>query len=207
MALILFTLFSLQAFLPFCYPSPLEPVITAGPGLGVAYGIELLPRAQTCSWICAPCVPITTCTTCGTHATATIAIECCSMELDTSPCPTTTALPPGSTIYVYTVQTLTFAGRPTSLEIGTNTLTAGGSAITVSGHIFSIPTKGTGGIIEDGSTTSLGSPIATVTGTENHKTTVGKTTNTGETTNTGGSKTTGGKNTSLPISVMARKLF
>ena len=175
----LLTLFILQIFFPFCHPSPLDPLITARPEIGVAYGIELLPRATSCTWQCAVCAMYAPCSTCVTLSTPP-GIECCTSKLENqSLCPTKIPLPPESTFYVYVIQSLTFFGRPTSLHIGTETLTKGGPSIIVSGHTLSIPTKGTGVLVDDGTSTSLGSPVQTVIGTGTQKTTVEGTTTAG----------------------------
>ena len=62
---------------------------------------------------------------------------------------------------VYTIDGVAFMGNPTSLATANWTLTAGGSAMTISSHTFQIPTSAKGGLISvDGSLTALPSPGA-----------------------------------------------
>lgn len=62
---------------------------------------------------------------------------------------------------VYTIDGIAFTGNPTSLATANWTLTAGGSAMTISSHTFQIPTSAKGGSISvDGTLTALPSPGA-----------------------------------------------
>ena len=59
----------------------------------------------------------------------------------------------------YTIDSVIFTGNPTSLATANWTLTAGGSAMTISSHTFQIPALATGGAISvDGTLTTLPSP-------------------------------------------------
>ena len=170
--------FALQHLFLQCYAYPrfavrdAHPQITAAPVLGVVSENELLRRQDSCTWPCAVCALYAPCENCVSLSTP-VGIECCTSKLaDQSACPTAN-VPPDSTIYIYTLGTLTLFGNPTSLMIGSDTLTPGGSAATTDGHTLSIPksypnasTTATGGsLVEDGTTTTLGTPISTVTGT------------------------------------------
>ena len=64
----------------------------------------------------------------------------------------------------YTIDGVAFTGNPTSLATANWTLTAGGSAMTISSHTFHIPISAKGGAINvDGTLTTLPSPGATGT--------------------------------------------
>ena len=171
-------LFALQHLFLQCYAYPrfavrdAHPQITAAPVLGAIPENELLRRQDSCTWACAVCAMYAPCENCVSLSTP-VGIECCTSKLaDQSACPTAN-VPPDSTIYIYTLGTLTLFGNPTSLVIGSDTLTPGGSAATTDGHTLSVPmsypnasTTATGGsLVEDGTTTTLGTPISTVTGT------------------------------------------
>ena len=57
---------------------------------------------------------------------------------------------------IYTIDGITLTGNPTSLATANWTLTAGGSAMTISSHTFQIPALATGGAISvDGTLTTL----------------------------------------------------
>ena len=170
--------FALQHLFLQCHAYPrfavrdAHPQITAAPVLGTVPENELLRRQDSCTWACAVCALYAPCENCVSLSTP-VGIECCTSKLaDQSACPTAN-VPPESTIYIYTLETLTLFGNPTSLVVGSDTLTPGGSAATTDGHTLSIPmsypnasTTATGGsLVEDGTTTTLGTPISTVTGT------------------------------------------
>ena len=170
--------FVLESLFLQCYAYPrfavrdAHPQITATPVLGTVLENELLRRQDSCTWACAVCALYAPCENCVSLSTP-VGIECCTSKLaDQSACPTAN-VPPESTIYIYTLETLTLFGNPTSLVVGSDTLTPGGSAATTDGHTLSIPmsypnasTTATGGsLVEDGTTTTLGTPISTVTGT------------------------------------------
>ena len=177
MALSWSILFVLESLFLQCYAYPrfavrdAHPQITAAPVLGTIPEYELLRRQDSCTWACAVCALYAPCENCVSLSTPA-GIECCTSKLaDQSACPTAN-VPPESTIYIYTLETLTLFGNPTSLVIGSDTLTPGGSAATTDGHTLSIPmsypnasTTATGRLVEDGTTATLGTPISTVTGT------------------------------------------
>ena len=154
-----------QAYPKFAGVRDAHPQITAAPVIGALHENELLRRQDTCTWACAVCAMYAPCETCVSLSTPA-GIECCTSKLaDQSACPTGN-VPPDSTIYIYTLGSLTLYGDPTSLVIGSNTLTPGGALATASGHTLSLPTTVTGGgVVEDGTTTALGTPISTVVGT------------------------------------------
>ena len=137
------------------------PHITAAPALYYAHENELMPRQEDpCTVQCAVCALYAPCETCTISLSTPAGIECCTSKLaNEAACPSNNG---AKTAATYTLGSLTFSGNPTSLVIGSSTLTAGGVAVTVSGHTLSIPTTATdGGIVQDGTTTSLGAPIAT----------------------------------------------
>ena len=142
-----------------------HPQITAAPALGAISEKELLRRQDSCTWACAICALYAPCENC-VSLSAPAGIECCTSKLaDQSACPTAN-VPHDSTIFVYTLGTLTLYGNPTSLVIGSETLTPGGPLATADSHTLSIPTNATsGGLVEDGTPTTLGTPISTVVGT------------------------------------------
>lgn len=154
-----------------CYAYPrfavrdAHPQITAAPGSGAIPGNELLHRQDSCTWACAVCALYAPCENCVSLSTP-VGIECCTSKLaDQSACPTAN-VPPESTIYIYTLNTLTLFGNPTSLIIGSQTVTPGGTPAIVQGHTLSVPITATGGgLVEDGTSTTLGTPISTVIGT------------------------------------------
>ena len=156
-----------------CYAYPrfavrdAHPHITAAPDSGAMTENQLLRRQNSCTWACAVCALYAPCENCVSLSTPA-GIECCTSKLaDQSACPTAN-VPPESTIYIYTLNTLTLYGNPTSLVIGSQTVTPGGNPAIVQGHTFSVPTTATGGgLVEDGTTTTLGTPISTVIGTGN----------------------------------------
>ena len=163
--------FALQHLFLQCYAYPrfavkyAHPQITAAPVLGAVSEHELLRRQDSCTWACAVCALYAPCENCVSLNTPA-GMECCTSKLaDQSACPTAN-VPPDSTIYLYTVGSLTLFGNPTSLVIDSATLTPGGAAATAEGHTLSLPITATGGgLVEDGTTTTLGTPISTVIGT------------------------------------------
>lgn len=154
-----------QAYPKFAGARDAHPQITAAPIIGALHKNELLHRQDTCTWPCAVCALYAPCETCVSLSTPA-GMACCTSKLaDQSACPTSD-VPPDSTIYIYTLGSLTIYGQPTSLVIGSNTLTPGGPPATANGHAFSLPANVTGGgVVEDGTTTTLGTPISTVVGT------------------------------------------
>lgn len=61
----------------------------------------------------------------------------------------------------YKIDGITFSGNPTSLAVGSTTLTPGGLPFTSKGHTFLIPTSATGGLVSvDGKPTTLPFPSA-----------------------------------------------
>lgn len=163
--------FALQIFLFQCYAYPrfavrdAHPQITAAPVLGAVPENELLRRQDSCTWACAVCALYAPCENCVSLSTPA-GMECCTSKLaDQSACPTAN-VPADSTIYIYTLGTLTVFGNPTSLVIDSQTLTPGGAPIIASGHTLSVPATATGGgLVEDGTAITLGTPISTVVGT------------------------------------------
>lgn len=74
----------------------------------------------------------------------------------------------------YTIDGIIFTGNPTSLALGSTTLTPGGLPLTMSGHTIAIPATATGGfVIVDGSLTALPIPVAS---SSSQSATVGQTT-------------------------------
>jgi len=60
---------------------------------------------------------------------------------------------------VYSIHGVLLTGNPTSLAVGSTTLTPGGIPLTISGHTLAIPASATGGAISiDGSLTTLPKP-------------------------------------------------
>ena len=199
MAHIWAALFALQHLIPYCHASPRfgvrapRPQITPAPDLGTVYSNGYLRRQDSCTWQCAVCAMYAPCETCISLSTPA-GMECCTSKLaDQSACPTGN-VPSDSTIYLYTVDsTLTLYRNPTSLVMGTNTLTPGATPATANGHTLSIPTTAAnytgGGIIEDGTTRTLGTPISTIVGTGTVS--VSSSTNTNTDTNTNTNTATG----------------
>ena len=142
-----------------------HPQITAAPGFGAIPRPQHLRRQDSCTWACAVCALYAPCEDCVSLSTPA-GIECCTSKLaDQSACPTAN-VPPESTIYIYTLDTLTVFGNPTSLIVGSQTITPGGTPAILQGHTLSVPTNATSGrLVEDGTTTTLGIPISTVIGT------------------------------------------
>lgn len=163
--------FALQLFILQCYAYPrfavrdAHPQITAAPVLGAVPENELLRRQDSCTWACAVCALYAPCENCVSLSTPA-GMECCTSKLaDQRACPTAN-VPADSTIYIYTLGTLTIFGNPTSLVIDSQTLTPGGAPVTASGHTLSVPATSTGGgLFEDGTAITLGTPISTVVGT------------------------------------------
>lgn len=145
-----------------CLASPVDiretrPQITAAPVLGAIYENELLRRQDSCTYARAVCAMYAPCATCISLSNTPAGMDCCTSKLaDQNACPTG-AVPAGSTIFIYTLGSLTLYGNPTSLVIADDTLTPGGTPATVEDHTLSIPAPLTAGaIIEDGTATTLG---------------------------------------------------
>ena len=113
--------FALQHLFLQCYAYPrfavrdAHPQITAAPVLGAVSENELLRRQDSCTWACAVCALYAPCENCVSLSTP-VGIDCCTSKLaDQSACPTAN-VPPESTIYIYTLGTLTlFETRRVSL--------------------------------------------------------------------------------------------
>ena len=154
-----------QAYPKFAGARDAHPQTTAAPVIGALHENELLRRQGNCTWACAVCAMYAPCEACVSLSTPA-GMACCTSKLaDQNACPTGN-VPPDSTISIYTLGSLTFYGHPTSLVIESNTLTPGGPPATVNGHTLWLPATATGGgVVEDGTTTALGTPISTVVGT------------------------------------------